>query len=409
MATYDYDGICVQIRGYVGTSDPINKWDPNGLRAIVAYGEEDAFNEWRASKNIDARFYQWGVTQNREGWYAKASWNPLKDFHSLWYTYSELYRTKQVDLSLMNENEQAFALMVLSPDLYVFKNGSWHKDGDGVSVPEATTGVKAHFQIYPRLNGAVQALGATVEGAVSAGLLVAPEPTMVSKVVGWAGVVHASDNAAAGLNTMIFGEPTQTLTSRAVQGGLQLAGVNEQLSLTIGEYTNAAVGLGTMGYGGYRFLTAPKPLIPNQASIRLVHLTDEAGETGIAASNTLRGNHGIFAVPATVGSESTALQVLRTGLTPDKTTNLVNVPGSAANLFTRPVPLGPYSAWKYFGGVRYAPAGSVNMTTGAYSAGGSIIGPNTLIYGPDVLFWSGVGAAGGIYTYAESENSEGSE
>ena len=117
------------------------------------------------------------MTQNREGWYAKASWNPLKDFHTLWYTYSELYRTKPVDLSLMNENEQAFALMVLSPDLYVFKNGSWHKDGDGVTVPEATTGIKAHFQIYPRLNGAVQTLGATVEGAVSAGLLAAPEPT----------------------------------------------------------------------------------------------------------------------------------------------------------------------------------------------------------------------------------------
>ncbi|MDA3961828.1 MAG: hypothetical protein PF961_13650, partial [Planctomycetota bacterium] len=31
VATYDYDGICVQIRGYVGTSDPVNRWDPSGL------------------------------------------------------------------------------------------------------------------------------------------------------------------------------------------------------------------------------------------------------------------------------------------------------------------------------------------------------------------------------------------
>ncbi|MFP4451650.1 MAG: hypothetical protein ACLFP0_12065, partial [Rhodosalinus sp.] len=31
VATYDYDGTCVQIRGYVGTSDPVNKWDPSGL------------------------------------------------------------------------------------------------------------------------------------------------------------------------------------------------------------------------------------------------------------------------------------------------------------------------------------------------------------------------------------------
>jgi hypothetical protein len=33
----------------------------------------------------------------------------------------------------------------------------------------------------------------------------------------------------------------------------------------------------------------------------------------------------------------------------------------------------------------------------------SFIGPNTLIYGPDVLFWGGVGAATGIY------NSNGGE
>jgi hypothetical protein len=136
---------------------------------------------------------------------------------------------------------------------------------------------------------------------------------------------------------------------------------------------------------------------------RLIHLTDEAGESGILASNSLNGRHGIFAVPAEVATESTALKVLRTGLTPDKTTNFVRIPDAATSLFSRPVPIGPYSAWKYFGGVRYAPAGSLNMTSGALSTSSSLIGPRTLIYGPDALFYGGAAAIGGTYYYSTQE------
>jgi hypothetical protein len=59
--------------------------------------------------------------------------------------------------------------------------------------------------------------------------------------------------------------------------------------------------------------------------------------------------------------------------------------------------------WKYLGGVRYAPPGSINMTTGAFTPGSALLGPRTLIYGPDVLFWGGAGTAGGIYLYGESQ------
>jgi len=104
-----------------------------------------------------------------------------------------------------------------------------------------------------------------------------------------------------------------------------------------------------------------------------------------------------------VSAESTALKVARTGLTPNKTTNFVNIPEAANSLFTQPVPIGPYSAWKYLGGVRYAPAGSINMSTGAFSSGGSLIGPRTLIYGPDALFYGGAATIGGAYYYGTQE------
>lgn len=88
---------------------------------------------------------------------------------------------------------------------------------------------------------------------------------------------------------------------------------------------------------------------------------------------------------------------------PAQTTNFVNIPEAATGLFTRPVPIGPYSAWKYFGGVRYAPSGSLNMSTGALTPGGSMIGPRTLIYGPDALFYGGAAAIGGAYYYGTKE------
>lgn len=97
------------------------------------------------------------------------------------------------------------------------------------------------------------------------------------------------------------------------------------------------------------------------------------------------------------------MKVLRTGLTPGKTTHFVPVPQSATGLFQRPIPIGPYSAWKYAGGVHFAPPGSINMTSGAFTGSTSLIGPRVLIYGPDVLFYGGIGTAGGLYLYGAEE------
>jgi len=135
---------------------------------------------------------------------------------------------------------------------------------------------------------------------------------------------------------------------------------------------------------------------------RLVHLTDEAGRAGIGSSQQIIGRHGIFAVPESVAAESTAMKVVRTGLTPARTAQAVPIPDAAVPLFQRPVPIGPYSGWKYLGGVQYASPGSISTATGAFTPSATIIGPNMLIYGPDALFYGGVGAAGGIYWYGTS-------
>jgi len=144
------------------------------------------------------------------------------------------------------------------------------------------------------------------------------------------------------------------------------------------------------------------PVSAPGATGRLVHLTDEAGQAGIGTSQQIIGRHGIFAVSENVGAESTGMKVLRTGLTPSRTVQSVPIPDAATGLFQRPVPIGPYSGWKYFGGVHYASPGSISTATGAFTPFSTIIGPNVLIYGPDALFYGGVGAAGGIYWYGTS-------
>lgn len=134
--------------------------------------------------------------------------------------------------------------------------------------------------------------------------------------------------------------------------------------------------------------------------------TDDAGQIGKAKKGKINGSHGIFAVPAHVAQESTALNVLRTGLTPGKTKNAVPIPHEALELSKRPVPIESYSGWKFFGGVRYAPAGSISTTKGALSRTCTLVSPKVLIYGPDGVFYVGIASAGGLYIYGQTGGGE---
>jgi hypothetical protein len=138
----------------------------------------------------------------------------------------------------------------------------------------------------------------------------------------------------------------------------------------------------------------------------LVHLTDAAGKAGIETSGHIVGRHGIFALPETVGNQSTILKVLRTGLPPSRTIHAIPIPEAAKDVFRCPVPIGPYSAWKYFSGNYYAPPGSISTATGAFTPGTSLIGPTELIYGPDGAIYVGIATAEGLYWYATSTENQ---
>ena len=117
----------------------------------------------------------------------------------------------------------------------------------------------------------------------------------------------------------------------------------------------------------------------------LVHLTNEASKKKIEECHILRGKRGIFAVPAHVADESWVWKVVRTGLKAAKTTHSVRIPAVAASRFSRPVPLGPYSAWKFLGEVFFARSGAINLKDGTWQSARTWFGARTIIYALDIL------------------------
>jgi hypothetical protein len=131
-----------------------------------------------------------------------------------------------------------------------------------------------------------------------------------------------------------------------------------------------------------------------QSSVQaLIHLTDEQGAGRVNKERVLRGAHGIFAVPEYVQHEDEFWKVLRTGLPPSRTTHHVNIPDPAIQKFSRRIPIGPYSAWKYFGEVFVAPPGEIDQTNGTFKETKPWYGPRLILYGPDVLFYLALVAA----------------
>jgi len=131
----------------------------------------------------------------------------------------------------------------------------------------------------------------------------------------------------------------------------------------------------------------------------LVHLTDEAGFAGINAEQTLRGSQGIYALPEGVMQESVAMRAARATISPSNAQYGVSIPQNATPYFSQPSAIGPISAYQRMMGVYRAPAGSINMLTGEFTASGSRLANITgqfWPYGVDMIIWAGAGTMGSM-------------
>jgi hypothetical protein len=79
-----------------------------------------------------------------------------------------------------------------------------------------------------RFWGAATVVGGALEMVGGAFLLLAPEPTTITKIAGGALAVHGADTASAGIMQVVSGRTHTTLTSQSVAAAAEALGADPQ-------------------------------------------------------------------------------------------------------------------------------------------------------------------------------------
>lgn len=124
--------------------------------------------------------------------------------------------------------------------------------------------IEQQGSVEQRFWGAATAVGGALELVGSAVLLLAPEPTTVTKVAGAALGVHGADTAAAGIRQVISGKAETTLSSTAAKSAAIAFGLDEKNANLIGLTVDVAIPA-LLGVAG-----AARVLAVRRGALRLV-------------------------------------------------------------------------------------------------------------------------------------------
>jgi Bacterial CdiA-CT RNAse A domain len=103
--------------------------------------------------------------------------------------------------------------------------------------------LSAHEIFMNRLWGGARLAGGLLELLAGAGLLLTPEPTMLTKAGGGVLVGHGSDTTIAGARQIWSGEPTKDLTQMAGEAAARTFGASDQNAERVGTGIDVAVPL----------------------------------------------------------------------------------------------------------------------------------------------------------------------
>lgn len=242
----------------------------------------------------------------------------------------------------------------------------------------ATLPVQAPGRIYTSepVQRGMQVVGGASE--VVAGAYAIPGSGGFGTAVGVGAISHGLDSIQAG----IFGHQSFT-----AQGFTWATG-----SPTWGSVLDAGAGVAfNVGAGLVR---------PSTAGGDVIHLTSSTDANLIGSSGRIGGEYGVFGIQAGQVPESQLGKVLLTGLGDRSTPILVS--GGAADAFSAPAAIGPFSELRGFFGVRSTPLGSVDLRAGGFVANEvfngeqfaqatfgdrlAFYGHETLLNIPDILF-----------------------
>lgn len=254
-----------------------------------------------------------------------------------------------------------------------------------------------------RVLGGLKMVGGAVETAAGVILVKAGAATSwtgVGIAVGAAGVAltaHGADVTVSGARTMLNGKQVDTFTST----GMQAAGMSRQAA----NITDASISIvGTFGAGGLTRVPSIAAATKVPASGGLVHLTTAENAAAINASQMLgKGSSTIYAGTPSLAEASPAISTLRTALLPSQATTPVHIPAAATGAFQAPAVVGPITVWQRASGAYYsAGAGSVNLTTGAFTKTGAALN-QYFFYGVDAAITTTVHGASPLLSQNPSE------
>ncbi|MFN7840573.1 MAG: RHS repeat-associated core domain-containing protein, partial [Pirellula sp.] len=134
---------------------------------------------------------------------------------------------------------------------------------------------------------------------------------------------------------------------------------------------------------------------------RLVHMSEAAD--AINSSKTLGLPSDLYAGPASNASRSGWSLTRATGLDPGGAYKPVFIPQAAESAFSKPLPIGPVTAWQRFYGQEYAGRGTIDLLTGQFTRTG-INRTQAGWYVTDSLITGGTLTAGGLYWWSTTTN-----
>ncbi len=112
-----------------------------------------------------------------------------------------------------------------------------------------------------RIWGGVRAIGGGVEAVVGGLLILAPEPTMLTKVGGGVLAVHGSDNFIAGARQAWTGQTTDSMTQQAATAAAERMGADPVTASRIGIGVDIGVGLAGSGLASLGRLASGSRLV----------------------------------------------------------------------------------------------------------------------------------------------------
>jgi hypothetical protein len=181
---------------------------------------------------------------------------------------------------------------------------SWPANGDIAAVDAATphgrfadlaqpipaeripvTAQEADGSWKTRFFGGLKTLGGILEGAVGVGLLLVPEPTLLTKAGGVVVTGHAADSIVAGLREVITGRPADTLTATAAAAGAESLGASPKTAHIIGTVVDVGVGFAGPMKGAALLKEAQlaKAFAQIETADRIIVMSPEAANVARAA------------------------------------------------------------------------------------------------------------------------------